>query len=100
MKRIVLATAAAALMASPALAQEIGGPPPHGTAQVNQKDVGDDVDPRLGTRRGQAYGFVATPGIQAGPYAYSYEFGVPALDPDPDIRLQQHRELLLDHDQS
>lgn len=116
MKRIILATAAAALMATPALAQKIGGPPPYGTAQVNEQGVGDDIDPRYGSPRGQTYGFpgtpaypmargqaygsVATPGIQAGPYAYSYEYDMLALDPDPNIRLQQHREQLLNHDRS
>lgn len=99
MKRIVLATAAAALMATPALAQKIGGPPPYSTAQVNEQGVGDDIDPRFGSPRGQAYGFVGTPGFAAGPYAYSYEFDL-ATEPDPNVRLELHRDQLLNHNRS
>jgi hypothetical protein len=79
MKKLAIAAAIAAMMATPAVAQYVTSPQPYARAYVQTPAVGPF---------GSAYAYTSPNTVRYGMDAYAFE-------PDPNVRLQMNRDLLL-----
>ena len=90
MRKLAIATAAVAMLATPAMAQFVGG-------YVEAPVYGYSYGPTYGYAVPRAYGFMAPFGTFVAP-AYDRELDI-ATEPDPNIRLSLRRDQTLNLDQ-
>jgi hypothetical protein len=96
MKKLAIATAAVAMLATPAMAQFVGGyveSPSYSYGPTYSYSLG----PTYGYAVPRAYGYVAPFGTFNSGLAYDRELDI-ATEPDPNIRAELRREQTLNLD--
>jgi hypothetical protein len=91
MKKLAIATAAVAMLATPAMAQFVGG-------YVQTPAYSYSYGPTYGYAAPQAYGYVAPFGTFYSGFAYDRNLDI-ATEPDPNIRRELRRDQTLNLDQ-
>jgi hypothetical protein len=90
MKKLAIATAAVAMLATPAMAQFVGG-------YVQTPSFSYSYGPTYGYAVPQSYGYVAPFGTFYSGSAYNRDLDI-ATEPDPNVRLELRREQTLNLD--